>query len=73
MKSKFFALALVLGVFAVTISSCSQCYECSYYVGIDTDNNGHNDDSTLATDDYYTANPSEITAKEDSGESCTAI
>lgn len=64
---KIIFYSLLLAFTQVAISSCSKCYECSHVVYIEV--NGVLD-STTATDEYCTADNSEIAEKEKQGYTC---
>lgn len=64
---KVFVFAAIIG--SIAISSCSQCYECSYYTPV-TDGSGNVIDSTIVSNDICTASTEEITSREAAGETC---
>lgn len=64
---KVFVFAAIIG--SIALSSCSQCYECSYYTPL-ADGNGNVIDSTTVVEDICTASTEEITSREADGQTC---
>lgn len=60
---------LVLFVFALSITSCSKCYECQRYDSIE-DGSGNIVDSTVVSEEVCTADNSELDTYEDRGYNC---
>lgn len=68
MKSVLFVLTLCAS--CAFLSSCSTCYECTEEVILYDDNTGQPIDTTYNTNDFCTADQSEVAAREDEGADC---
>lgn len=60
---------LLLISFSLGLSACSTCYECESDVVL-TDGNNNPIDTTQNTEEFCTADASEVEAKEDEGADC---
>ena len=61
---------LLLLVVALSTTACSTCYECYQQVPLIDANTGDTIDYTTDTDDFCTADASEVSQKESKGAVC---
>lgn len=60
---------LTVATFVIAISSCSTCYECTTDVEL-TDGSGNVIDTTENYEEFCTADPAEVEARESEGAVC---